>query len=117
MQTKAASVDFSFSRFQLPVAVRVVSLALEGLGPAFMEERTVVRAGPEAGIEFDQPISIVDAHCELMQDVEAEHLTDRHPRVLFNCLPHTPTTLVFTAKNKLSRPKQISLDRIGLEFL
>jgi hypothetical protein len=52
-----------------------------------------------------------------MQDVEAEHFADRHPRVLFNCLPHTPTILVFTPKKEFSRPKQISLDRIGLEFL
>jgi len=71
----------------------------------------------ESSFEFDQPTSIVDAHDELMQDVEAEHLIDGHPRVLFNCLPHTPTILVFTPKKKFSRSKQISLDRIGLEFL
>ena len=117
MQTKAASIDFSFSRFSYRLQSELSPSLSRELGPAFMEERTVVRAGSEVGIEFDQPISIVDAHDELMQDVEAEHLADRHSRVLFNCLPHTPTILVFTPKKKFSRPKQISLDRIGWEFL
>ena len=77
MQTKAASIDFSFSRFSYRLQSELSPSLSRELGPAFMEERTVVRAGSEVGIEFDQPISIVDAHDELMQDVEAEHLADR----------------------------------------
>ena len=44
-----------------PAAVRVVSLAFEGAGPAVMEERTVVRAGPEVG-ESNLPAHL-DSRC------------------------------------------------------
>jgi hypothetical protein len=36
------------------------------------------------GIEFDQPIPIVDVHDQRMQDVEAEHAGDLHPGILIN---------------------------------
>jgi hypothetical protein len=80
-----------------------------------MEERTVVRAGPEVG-ESNQPILIVDAHDELMQDVEAEHFTDRHPRVLFNCLPHTPTILVLPLKSNFQDLSRFLLTGLDWNF-
>jgi hypothetical protein len=49
MQTKAASIDFSFSRFSYGVQSELSPSLSRELGPAFMEERMVVRAGPEVG--------------------------------------------------------------------
>jgi hypothetical protein len=49
MQTKAASIDFSSSRFSYRLQSELSPSLSRELGPAFMQERTVVRAGPEVG--------------------------------------------------------------------
>jgi len=49
MQTKAAAIDFSPSRFSYRLRSELSPSLSRELGPAFMEERTVVRAGPDVG--------------------------------------------------------------------